>query len=621
MVFLTDAQIRQILKQPISGTGLAAARRLEKRLQLHTQVVVDQDELHLKAAHFLDWVSKILPPDKMEGFRTLFTGPVDTIEFTENIFGELSKVFDAENVYIKHLFKDAQEEADFEEFLKEENDENFWKTKYWRTVQSNVNSYMVVDLPLIQEGGKPEPYYFILHNESVIDLLVDCEGELEYLMYWSKVPGQVIVVDEMNWFIYQLSIDQENKFVLDFDKAVLTATIPHNLDKVPACPLYFDPIDDTDFITNNNPITKSLSKLDWLEFFEVARKYLETYAPFPIYATYSELDDLENQTKVNGEELLHGMEQTLLPGEKIIGRTDHANKNQTNKRLVGPGTIQKYDAPKDNQDSDLLRNPVQVIPAETESLNYCKEKIDAYEAKIFANCVGKGGDVLNNQAANELQVQSTFESRINVLSKIRMRIEKCRKYVYECMGELRYGDLYSGSDVSLGDAYYLESVEQQTKTFTESKDAGLPQYELENQVTSIFKNKYKDQPQMMARNILLGQLEPYPGESIKDIADLVKGGLADKEKFQIKLEFDTLIKRFEREQMNIVDFASARPLATKIQIIKQKLQDYVREENSASELQSGLPAPGAGKPGDQPLPTAAGTGAVEQGQQSQQAAA
>lgn len=562
--------------------------------------------MQARFSHFGDWVAKILPPDKMEGFLNLWTAPSETSELAESIFGELYRVFQAENPYTDHKFKNSSDLIpDFEDFLeKKVKTQKFWTTQYWNELKTDQNSILVVDLPATQNTSRPEPYIYFVDIGSVIDAEVTREGCFEYVIFWTTTKGQVMVLDDQAWTLWQVEIDQQGN--ADMEKLTFLSTIPHSLGRVPAKPLYFQPINKELTLVNHNPVTKSLSRMDWLLFWEIAKKYLETYAPFPIYATYSEANDGLEVTADKGEEYFTGGRENLIaPGSKLIAVTETSPaKNLANRKLVGPGTIQRFDAPRDGNDPDLLTNPVQVIPAEEVSLTYAQEEAGRKHDLIFSRCVGRGGDVINNQATNELQVQSTFESRVNILSGIRGRIEETQKYIYELLGELRYGNkVYQGTDVSLGDMYYLTTVKDQQEELKSAKEAGLPTYELQNQIQGIYRNKYREQPQLLGRNQILSELEPYPALTIQEVAELVGKGYASEDKLKVKIDFESLVRRFEREQMSVVDFASVLPLATKIDTINSKLLEYVAEDSTSK------PQPGDGNtggPGERPLPPVAG---------------
>ena len=589
---LSLSQISQLLQQPLNADQIAKAKRLEERVKLHVEAMVDTTEMQARFQEFRQFVSNILPPDKMEGFCALWQAPVETNELTEAIFGELSRVFQAENPYTRFSFRDTETARDFEQYLATLGDEKFWKVDYWNELKGDQNSIVVVDLPAIQASKKPEPYYYLLDINHVLDMVVTKKGCLEYLIAETSEPGIILVLDDEFYRTYTVP-NVDGKW--DFTKAVLTMEVAHKLGRVPAKPMYFQPINKRERIVNHNPITRSLGALDWLLFYEVAKKFLETYAPYPIYATYTELDDSDSMKQNKGEENLNEGLQ-LNAGVTIAPTNDNKNRNANNRKLIGPGTVQRYDAPVGKEDSDLLQNPVQVIPAETESLNYVTAEVDRRNAEIFKNCVGDGGEAPNDQAVNEKQVTSMFESKKNILGQIRGRIEECRQYVYGICAQLRYGDLFESVDVSMGNEYYLRTVADQQEELKGAIAAGLPDYEVQNQISAIFRNKYRDQPETLQRNEILAQLEPYPGYTVQQVADLIGKGYGNAEKLKVKMEFDALIKRFEREQMNIVDFASARPIQTKIDIIWQKLLDYVRTENPSEQKPGqGTPDPGIAK--------------------------
>jgi hypothetical protein len=58
---------------------------------------------------------------------------------------------------------------------------------------------------------------------------------------------------------------------------------------------------------------------------------------------------------------------------------------------------------------------------------------------------------------------------------------------------------------------------------------------------------------------------------------LVDKGLASKEELMLKLNFSDFIRRFERENMNIIEFGSAQAYDRKIQTIREKLMQYADE--------------------------------------------
>ncbi len=54
--------------------------------------------------------------------------------------------------------------------------------------------------------------------------------------------------------------------------------------------------------------------------------------------------------------------------------------------------------------------------------------------------------------------------------------------------------------------------------------------------------------------------------------------MIDEVSARLKVNFSSLVARFERENINIVEFASNAPLHKKIDIITTKLKEYVNDD-------------------------------------------
>ena len=82
--------------------------------------------------------------------------------------------------------------------------------------------------------------------------------------------------------------------------------------------------------------------------------------------------------------------------------------------------------------------------------------------------------------------------------------------------------------------------------------------------------------------LILKQLEPYPHKTLDEVLQLYEKELLDEKLVKLKINFTTLIERFERENINIIEFASNKPLREKIDIISKKLLDYVTENKPSA---------------------------------------
>jgi hypothetical protein len=82
--------------------------------------------------------------------------------------------------------------------------------------------------------------------------------------------------------------------------------------------------------------------------------------------------------------------------------------------------------------------------------------------------------------------------------------------------------------------------------------------------------------------LILKQLEPYPHKTFDEVIQLAEKNLLDPKKVMLKLNFSSYIDRFERENINIIQFGNKRTLKDKISIINEKLLDYVTEDQTAA---------------------------------------
>ena len=63
---------------------------------------------------------------------------------------------------------------------------------------------------------------------------------------------------------------------------------------------------------------------------------------------------------------------------------------------------------------------------------------------------------------------------------------------------------------------------------------------------------------------------------------LSEKNLLDPKKVMLKLNFSSYIDRFERENINIIQFGANKSLKDKISVINKKLLDYVTEDQKAA---------------------------------------
>ena len=226
-----------------------------------------------------------------------------------------------------------------------------------------------------------------------------------------------------------------------------------------------------------------------------------------------------------------------------------------------------------------LSNPVQITTIDKDSLDYNVKECERLRDDIIVSIVGSGGNVSEKEAINETQVSANFESKTSVLNTLKTNFEEAQKFVEDTVCRFRYGSSFISSSISWGTEFYVFTTSELYAKYKQAKDNGASNSELDAISQQILEVEYRNNPLVLQRMQILKQLEPYPHKTITEVISLFDKGLLDEELVRLKINFVSYIDRFERENINILEFATNRTLDEKIKIIKDKLISYVQQEN------------------------------------------
>lgn len=516
---------------------------------------------------FLDWVKSLIPKDKYRIFVSLFQFPTPVIQLSNTIFQELERVFDGRNPSLNYQFTDSELRDDWEDYRQNNLKEpQVWRKKGWDAVRTAINSILVVDLPEEQTGERPEPYFYFLGIENVIDYGYK-DGILDYLIF--KQPGNKIAVfDDTYYRVFQL--DKDNKLSAE------PIETEHGLGFCPAKFFWSTELSQKTPELKKSPLSPQLANLDWLLFFSISKRHLDLYAPYPIYSAYEADCDFENNETgdyCDGGYLRNSDEQYRVQRDGSVEQCPVCAE----KRLAGVGSF--IEVPVPSKDDPDLRNPVSITTIDKSSLDYNVDEVKRLTAETFASVVGVGGNIDAKQSINELQVEANFESKVSVLNSIKGNLEAAQKFVTDTCCQLRYGENFISSSISMGTEFYIYSVDDLYKQYKQAKENGASEAELDTINEQIIATEHRNNPTSMQRMIILKQLEPYRHYTFDELMKLNEKSLLNKDLFQIKINFNTFVNRFERENTNIIEFGSQLELDKKIKIITEKFKDYVREQN------------------------------------------
>lgn len=562
-------QIKQILQRPSKKQIIEKASLMQKRLRFHTETNIAVSDINQPTTSFLDWVSHLLPKDKYNIFLNLFKYPLPTPAVAEDVYRELERVFYSRNSSSSYQFTDSELAEDWQNFRRSNlNEPEIWKTIGWKRMQVSPNSILIVDLPTQQNTLRPEPYFYWLEIEDVIDYETPDGTAIDWIVF-KQPENKIAVFDEVSIRVYQLN--EKNEI------SGLVSEALHNLGFCPARFFWTTQLNEKNKELKKNPITKELSNLDWYLFFSISKQHLDLYAPYPIYSAYEAECHYENNE--TGDYCDGGFLRNSKGDWKFLADgTLEKCPCCGNKRIAGPGSFLEVPVPNVSEGIADLRNPVQITTIDKDSLDYNVDECVRLRNDIIISVVGSGGTVSEKEAINETQVAANFEAKTAVLNALKTNFEQAQKFVEDTICKLRYGEAFISSSISWGTEFYVFTVKELYDKYKQAKDNGASEAELDAITQQIIEVEYRNNPLVMQRMIILKQLEPYPHKTQNEVVTLFDKGLLDKNKVILKLNFSSYIDRFERENINIIAFGANLSLRDKVNTIYKKLLEYVTEE-------------------------------------------
>lgn len=579
---LTIQEIQERVKGNDSiKSEISAISFHDKRAKFHTVPQQKYDKARNDYyGDYIQWVGRIIDQAKQEVFEHLLILPVETVDFTESIFNQVKKIFQAEDRFIHHSFVNDETSSDFSDYLRKIGDNYFWEDTGFEAMKNSPSAVLLVDMPSDgSEGEAPEPYYYLLDTSLVINAGFDRYCEFEWIIF--KDPKKDKLVHAWDGVYYRSFDNTKGKMKLIVESA-------HNLGYCPAKSFWSKPFDKKSKLQKRGVITNTLSRLDWSLFLMTSSKHETLYAGFPIDIMYEQqcsyVDDQGNPCE---DGIIHFQNIRMIEGVQEPYEDKMKCPSCSQKQRLGAGTQLTAPAMADKEDPDLIGG-LNRVGADVQSLEWIEKKLKDDKLDITWNIIGisRGG---NDAAKNELQVASNYESRLTALLDIKKNFEKIHKFAITTIGKLRYGSAYQGSVVNYGEQMFIHSLSELNENFEQSKKNGMPIFELAKQQGQIMHTKYQNNPEMIKRVDILRQLEPYQTYSIEELMKL--SSQLDKTRLALKLNFPEYINRFERENMNIVGFMQFSDMSQKIEIIKAKLMEYVQEDLTEAQQTETPPTP------------------------------
>lgn len=590
---LSVEEIRKRTNEQPKRNIIKLAVMHQNRLRLHSEVVpstpalaswsyrgrqlaVNQPLMHghegitLALNDFMAMVENLIPKDKFEVFKTLFRFPVITNEVLAVCYDKLSRIFDGRDPAFSYQFANTELRDDWEWYRQEKlGEQNIWQSKGWDFFKTQINSVLIVDLPQEQEAGDryPQPYFYWLPIMDVIDYKADPQsGAMEWIMF-RQDGDKIAVIDDASYRIFNSK---------DGTIGELESEAAHDLGYCPARFFWNEPVSLDKPDIKESPVTKELDRLDWYLFFAISKRQLDTYGNYPIYWGYEQSCDYQN------DETGDYCDGGYLKDKQGHWHYDNNGLLMTcpvcsQKRLVGAGSYIEVPVPHVDEGQPDLGQPVGMLAVDSESLKYNQEEEKRLRTDLITAIVGTNEEITTRDALNEQQIKANFESQSTVLKRVKKGFEEAQKFVDDTCCRLRYGKAFLSSSINYGTEFYLFTSDELRERYKKAKEAGMSEADLDALLQQIIETEYRHNPQMMQRMIILSDLEPYRHLTRNEVQGLYEKSLIPVEDLLIKFNFADFIKRFERENMNIIEFGAETDYDKKISTIKEQLKAYASE--------------------------------------------
>lgn len=536
----------------------------QNRIRFHCQTALTA-EYREPLDDFLAFVQNLLPHDKFKIFKTLFRYPVHTNEVTAVCFDKLSRIFDGRNPVYNYQFLKTEQRDDWERYRQERLEEpKVWSTRGWEYFQTEINSVLIVDLPAEQKGELPEPYFYWLPIADVLDFKVR-HDKMEYIIFKQK-DDRIAVIDDESYRVFRKDKSE--------NIGELLVENPHDLGYCPARFFWNDSLSLHDPDVKKSPVTKELEALDWYLFYHISKEHLDLFGAYPIYSGYEQACDFSNAE--NGDYCDGG----FLRDRQGVYRLDKAGlllpcPKCGNKRIVGAGSFVEVPIPTCDQPD--LRNPVQMLSVDRSSLDYNVTEEERLRTNIITAIVGTNEEITTRDALNEQQIKANFESQSTVLNRVKKGFEEAQEFVDATCCRLRYGKSFVSCKINYGTDFYIFSVNELREAYKIAKESGASEAELSALQEQIIATEFRNNDTAKQRLLILSELEPYSQLSIADVVNLRNQGVVSDRDMRIKLNFANYVKRFERENANILDFGAGIKFDKKIQTIYNEFAKYADE--------------------------------------------
>lgn len=556
---LSKTQIAEILKNPINAKSIPSLKEVQQRIKFHSQPTFKSGANGYETK-FKEWANKLIPNDKFKMFKSLMCFPIDTVALTDEAYQALEKVFDGRDSVYQYTFINEQAAADWEIYRTEVIGEpEIWEIEGFKAMKGEINSIMIVDLAMEQTSERPEPYLYLLDISNVIDYGIK-KGQIDWIIF-QQPNDKIAIYDDEN---YRIAKKTNNAITYIVDEV-------HDIGYCPARFFWSDKVGDTEM--RESPITNQVSNLDWLLFFAISKKYSDLYAPYSVVWGVQQDCEFKNEHhECENGYLVDPDGNAVMDGRSLTPCPNCASN------IAGVGSF--ITTQPGTEDNPNTGDPVGRLDVDTGSLEHIVNEIERLSKTFYQATTGNSLESINDQAVNEKQIMSLFESRKQAIYKIKRNFEAAQYWADSTLCRIRYGYEFVNCSINYGTEFYFYSSDVILDLYNKARESKLDHMTLDYLQNDYIETKHRNNPMAKNKSKVLINIEPFRHSTIEEVKKMYDDGHIELNEYILKADMSSLVLQFERERGPIGEYLKETQFDKKIEMITAILYSYIKVPES-----------------------------------------
>jgi len=573
---LTTDQIIEKIKNPLSRDALTEGVNLQNRHKVHiTGEGYDKQLKRLSGFESADDYN----------IRKQLTSP-GTVQLSAIILDNLNRWVTNQGTVKTLQFKKDEDVDEFRKVLDQvwrgNSMEEFIRTFYKEAIYQEMMGFLVVTKPLVNstermqiregvakpwDGSALDPYIVFYNAESIHDF--NAVGDhLEYLI----IKYGSYTEKDKQYEQYRVLDDKQDTIVTVSGDDVMWDEVMHEVGYTPAIQVSSIAKNLIDDKVKTSPIDHVLPALDRYMQKDsdlIIQMVRHMYPKLTVVVTeckncQGEGFFYDDETKVRCKDC-NGTGKTIpISRDGVLGMPQYLDEGKT----AYPGSPASYITP-DNASLQIAIDDLEALGKDI-----------LYSATGDKNLIVEG---LNTATENLINFKG-LEDRIAEIVKM---VESREEFLIETIAKmhLEFKDKFKDVSVRYGRRLSIRGENEILAEIDSAKSAGMPSNHIEALQKELIYARYKNNPIELERNLMLSDVEPLNGYTVKEVLDMAE--YIRPEDIKIKFNFNKLIDWFESVHGPVTEYMDGQDWNKRIDSIYQILNDEILRIARESEADPG----------------------------------